>query len=959
MTANRLVFLVLIVSLLSCSRQAKHIPVQPGQNFDSVIKTSTHRKLPNSYINEKEGFPLSIDGNSSPILISGQDHAGIERVARLFQTDIGRVTGKQPALSLDSIPAVQSLIIAGSLKSPLIRQLIEAGKLQADDLEGKWEKFIIQTVSNPFNSVKEALVIAGSDKRGTIYGMFDISKKMGVSPWYWWADVPIVQRSKLFITPGKYTLGEPKVKYRGIFINDEAPALSGWAHEKFGGFNYEFYDKVFELILRLKGNYLWPAMWGRAIYDDDPQSPELADEYGVVIGTSHHEPLMRAHVEWERYGEGPWNYGENEERLREFWRKGIERMGDNESIISIGMRGDGDEPMTEETAIGLLERIVRDQREIIANVTGKPASETPQLWALYKEVQDYYDKGMRVPDDVTLLLCDDNWGNIRKLPARGDTFRSGGYGIYYHYDYVGGPRNYKWVNTNQISRVWEQMHLAYEYGAREIWIVNVGDIKPMEFPISFFLDYAWNSTALPASEIVQYGEQWAASMFGNELAEPIAEILHKYSMFNSRIKPELLSPETYSLINFREFETVVGAYNELLSQAEEVNQSLAEEYKSTFFQLVFYPVAASANLNELYYTVAKNRWYAEQGRSLTNDLAEEAKAMFEKDQQLSDRYHGIGSGKWNHMMSQTHIGYTYWQQPEEQVMPETEKINLPEESEMGVSIEGSREWWPESESDAVLPVFDSENDQEYYIEVFNRGMEPFHFDLSSLDSFIEFSEKSGTIDSQNRIYVSINWDEIAPGKFESAFSVQGSNETVTVSLKLVKSEKEMNGRFPNDGFISFEASDYVKAIGNDPAGWLEIPQLGRTKSGMTPVPVTSPPMKPLQNDGLRLEYQVFLPDSGDVRVRAYFSPTLNFHNDEGLKFAISFDDQKPQRINLHEDFNWATAVSNNCIIKTSAHSLTSGSHTLKFWAVDPGVVLQKLVVITGHEKESCLGAPSQ
>ena len=270
-------------------------------------------------------------------------------------------------------------------------------------------------------------------------------------------------------------------------------------------------------MLRLKANYLWPAMWGNAFNDDDPLNPVLADKYGIVMGTTHHEPMLRAQQEWKRYGNGQWNYDSNEVVLKDFWKKGIENMDSHESIVSIGMRGDGDMPMTVGSNIALLERIVRDQRKIIEDVTGKPASATPQLWALYKEVQDYYDKGMTVPDDVTLLLCDDNWGNIRKLPKLTDKPRSGGYGIYYHFDYVGDPRNYKWLNTNSIPRVWEQMNLAYQYGADRIWIVNVGDIKPMELPIQFFLDYAWNTKKWNAGNIASYPEKWAAEIFGSSL----------------------------------------------------------------------------------------------------------------------------------------------------------------------------------------------------------------------------------------------------------------------------------------------------------------------------------------------------------------------------------------------------------------------------------------------------------
>ena len=321
-------------------------------------------------------------------------------------------------------------------------------------------------------------------------------------------------------------------------------------------------------------------MWGRAFYDDDSLNPKLADEYGVVISTSHHEPMMRAHVEWQRYGSGPWNYEKNENALKDLWRKGIERMNGYESVITLAMRGDGDEAMSPDANVELLEKIVKEQREIIKDVMKKEIEDVPQVWALYKEVQEYYDKGMRVPDDVTILLCDDNWGNIRKLPKlnveqseippRGEKPRKGGYGIYYHFDYVGGPRNYKWLNTNQIERVWEQMHLAYEYGADRIWIVNVGDIKPMEFPIDFFLDYAWNPEKYPAESLFEYYRSWAEEQFGKEYSDEIADIISKYTKYNSRRKPELLSPETYSLINYREAETVVLDYNQLLEKANKI-----------------------------------------------------------------------------------------------------------------------------------------------------------------------------------------------------------------------------------------------------------------------------------------------------------------------------------------------------------------------------------------------------
>ncbi|HSU50142.1 MAG TPA: glycosyl hydrolase 115 family protein, partial [Segetibacter sp.] len=416
-------------------------------------------------------FPIVSATTATTIYTDENDFWLVQKSASLLQNDIEMVTGKKPAIVHSMPSSAQNLIIIGSIpQSSIIQQLSEQKKLNTDQLKRKWEGYHIQLLSNPVKGINNALVITGSDRRGTAYGVFELSEQIGVSPWYWWADVPVKKKSEVYVKAATFKTDAPAVKYRGIFINDEAPAFSGWTKEKFGGVNHQVYEKIFELLLRMKANYLWPAMWGNAFNDDDSLNPILADKYGIVMGTSHHEPMLRAQQEWKRYGKGQWNYTTNDTVLRNFWRKGIENMGTHESIVTVGMRGDGDEPMTSGTATELLERIVKDQRQILQEVTGKPASATPQLWALYKEVQDYYDKGMRVPDDVTLLLCDDNWGNLRKLPKLTDKPRSGGYGIYYHFDYVGGPRNYKWINTNQIERTWEQMDLAYQHGVDKIWI---------------------------------------------------------------------------------------------------------------------------------------------------------------------------------------------------------------------------------------------------------------------------------------------------------------------------------------------------------------------------------------------------------------------------------------------------------------------------------------------------------
>lgn len=576
-------------------------------------------------------------------------------------------------------------------QSSVIKELVRAGKLDANDIAGEWEAFRQIVVERPLPNVARALVIVGSDRRGAVYGTYDLSEKIGVSPWHWFADVPVRRQSDVFITAGSHR-DAPKVKYRGFFINDEEPAFGSWASKQFGGINAKMYEHVFELLLRLKGNYLWPAMWPpKAFNADDPQNKILADAMGVVMGTSHHEPMTRAHEEWHRNQEqgvtgGKWDYETNAANLRTFWRGGIERMmskgnGERyESLVTIGMRGDGDEAMAEGTATRLLETIVADQRRIIAEVTGSAADRTPQVWALYKEVQDYYDHGMNVPEDVTLLFSDDNWGQVRRLPTS-NLDRKGGYGIYYHFDYVGAPRNYKWLNTVQIEKTWQQMDLAYARGARTLWIVNVGDIKPMEFPLSFFMAQAWNPEAMTLDALERYPRNWARAAFGPSQADAIADLITRYSKYAARRKPELIDASSFRLgegigdtLDGGEFGALVAEWDDLEQDMLKVKAALSKDQHAAYLQLVEHPIAALSNLYHLYYAVAWNRRLAAAGDARANAFADQVLEKFHRDQVLADNYHRANGAKWDGMMSQTHIGYTNWQQPPVQVMPEVTRI---------------------------------------------------------------------------------------------------------------------------------------------------------------------------------------------------------------------------------------------------------------------------------------------
>ena len=643
-------------------------------------------------------FPVISPEQVSAVWVEPDADTAVRHAADGFAADLQQVSGRVPARPRSLRQLRGPTVIVGVLgQSATLDRLVRERKLDVGGLAGTWEGFRQAVVERPFPGVPRALVIVGADRRGAVFGVYDLSAKIGVSPWHWFADVPVVHRDTLNISAGTRQ-DQPAVKYRGFFINDEAPAFSSWAKARFGGLNAEMYAHVFDLLLRLKGNTLWPAMWPpHAFNDDDPRNKILADERGVVMGTSHHEPMTRAHDEWHRNQAqgvtgGPWDYARNGDNLRAFWRGGIERMMSRpgaaqdgrgyDSLVTVGMRGDGDEAMGEGTAIPLLQAVVADQRRIIAEVTGRPAEQTPQVWALYKEVQDYYDHGMRVPDDVTLLFADDNWGQLRRLPTT-DVDRAGGFGVYYHFDYVGAPRNYKWLNTTQIEKTWQQMDLAWQRGARQLWIVNVGDIKPMEFPLTFFMDQAWAPAAMTPQALAGYPEQWARATFGADPAGEVGAVLTRYSQLAARRKPESLDAGSFTLgaeqgelLDGGEFGAVVAAWDELVQRVGAVKTQLRPEQQSAYFQLVEHPVLAMANLYHLYYAVAWNRRLAASDDPRANVFADRADAAFARDGALTAQYHALEDGKWAGMMAQTHIGYTRWQEPKAQVMPEVRRVSL-------------------------------------------------------------------------------------------------------------------------------------------------------------------------------------------------------------------------------------------------------------------------------------------
>ena len=587
--------------------------------------------------------------NAPTIFYTNTEHSCVRLAADNLMRDFEAVTGQRPALR----EAEPTILIGTVGANRQIDQWVKEGKLS--NLKGKTEKYIIKTIGNQ-------LVIAGSDKRGTVYGIYELSRQIGVSPWYYWADVPVEKHADLYIQKGEFTDGEPAVRYRGLFLNDEAPCLTSWVKNTFGTDygDHHFYAKVFELILRLKGNYLWPAMWGWAFYADDPENLKTADAMGIMMGTSHHEPMARNHQEYarDRKGWGAWNYSTNKENLDRFFREGIERMNGTDDIVTIGMRGDGDEAMGNSTDTKLLENIIDNQRRIIKEVTKRPAKETPQIWALYKEVQDYYDAGLRVPDDVTVLLCDDNWGNVRRLPTAEEQKRKGGWGLYYHVDYVGAPRNTKWINVTPTQNMWEQLQLAYNGGIQKLWILNVGDLKPMEYPIQLFMDMAWNPKQYNVENLLCHTRAFCAESFGEDQACEAASILNLVSKYNGRITSEMLDARTYTT---DEFARVVAEYQALEARALRQFITLKPEYQDAYRQIILFPVQAMGNIYEMYYAQAMNLKLAAQGDPEANCWAERCRQAFKRDSLLNLQYNkDIAGGKWDGMMTQKHISYKDW-----------------------------------------------------------------------------------------------------------------------------------------------------------------------------------------------------------------------------------------------------------------------------------------------------------
>eukprot|EP01113_Clastostelium_recurvatum_P038708 TRINITY_DN5819_c0_g1_i5.p1 TRINITY_DN5819_c0_g1~~TRINITY_DN5819_c0_g1_i5.p1 ORF type:complete len:1027 (+),score=219.39 TRINITY_DN5819_c0_g1_i5:249-3329(+) len=987
-----------------------------------------------AFVSSADSLLLGDDRHSVQLIVDEEnDWKGVVRVVNDLALDFGRVTGLNGTVSSlngsvispspsswssssssSSIKADKGgVIIAGTLgKSSIIDKLVSSGKIKVDGVRGQWEAFTSALVFNPIPGIQQALIIAGNDKRGTIFGLYDISEQIGVSPWYWWADVAPTLHKSIYALNTIKLQPSPSIKYRGLFLNDNAPALTGWINAKYppspygAGYDSRFYSHVFELLLRLRANYIWPAGadWGQAFFIDDPLNQPLADEYGIVMGTSHTEPMVRATDEWALFGHGPWDWSTNNASIIPFMREGAMRAHPYENVITMGMRGTGDTAMSPTIQPKLLEDIVNTQRQILQDVYGPnvPINKIPQMWCLYKEVQGYYEQGMRVPDDIILLWADDNFGNIRRLPIETEYNRTGGACVYYLFDYVGGPRNYKWINTVQLQRTWEQMHLAYERQARTIWMVNVGDLKPLEIPTHHFFDLAYDITLWDdAKSVSRWLTLWVAQQFGQEYAQSTADLLTQYSMLVGRRRFELIDQNTYSIINYNEADYVLGQWTRLSMTAETQYRGIPKSRQAAFFEMVLHPIQAGANLHDIYISAAKNNLYAAQGRNSANDMAQRMLDGFDRDYDLTDQYNTILGGKWEHMMDQTHIGYTYWNQPIRQATPPVQYIQRRERAltgDLGVSVEGKTASIPAA-ANAILmmpvdPYFQgSSGGHKPYIDIYNTGTNRITWTIQA-PPYIIITQYSGTLapkDADVRVFIDVNWSSVPLGSSSATINISSSTDYGTQSkapqviLPLIKRSVPDNftlgGFVESDGHISIEAEHWSRIISPsspNPDGVVVsydiLPSFGRTLSGVALVPGTAP-SQTIQT-GPHIEYDFYsftaTTSSHPANISVVLGSSLNMNPGRPLKYAIGIDNLPPKTVQYVFDqpagqmpVDWDNAVSNAAWIGQSSEVISSSSssslmgqhHTLKLWALEPGVIFQKVWIDMGGVRPSYLGPP--
>lgn len=955
----------------------------------------------------KNNFCLVSDNQSADILVDINDSKTVLLAAKLFSEDLERITGFKAEVK-DQIKLLSSeCIIVGSIEeNEIIKELINDKKIDVSDLRGQWESCLIQTVRNPLLGIDMALVIAGSDRRGTAYGVFELSKQIGVSPWYYFADVPLKNRDEIYIKSGRYIQKSPSVKYRGVFINDEMWGIRPWAMNTLApqegkGLGPTTYRKVFELLIRLKANLLWPAMHQQTKpFNYYEENKHLADEFGIIMGSSHIEPMLRNNIagaEWDsEYPDEPWDYVKNKDHIYKYWEERIKQNGKYENIYTIGKRGKDDEAGSDIT-LEVLEKIFSDQRDILRKWVNKDVEKVPQVLIPYTEVLNLYNEGLKVPDDVIICWPDDNFGNIRQLPNKEEQQRSGGSGIYYHFQWLNGATSaYPWLYTTPLALTWSELKKAYDFNVRKLWVVNVGDIKPAEIGIEFFMQMAWNIDDFSENNPRKFLMDWVSRDFGEEYASQIADIMEKHYELAYARRPEnmvmyngrenKISWDWFSLNNYNdEVQKRIDDYDILIKKTDEVYELLPEKMKDAFFQMVVYNVKGAGlhNMKVLY--AQKSYTYGQQRRASAARYAAKAQQAENDIHQLIYHYNRelVSSGdKWDHMASLPGPWGGQWQQ---WAMPALNYFAGNDYPKMNIAIEGGDK--------TKLPGFSVFNKDKRFIDLYNTGNGVVYWSSKVSNDWIVLSEESGVISDEQRIWVTIDWEKAPEGnnkeeqitfnwisstsdiwmnyeamseqrkeEYKSgSIGFEGPGTFFNVNLSVFNpvspNGEEVSGFVESNGYISIEAEHYSRKINQAYAAWSNIEGLGRTGNSVTVLPVNIPPINSaddINNKSSRLEYDIYTFTEGEVEIDFNCIPSYPINAGYGSRIAVSVDKDRPIIVTPAGRRN---VMENLMKIKVKMDIGKKGNHILKVWMVDPGVILDKIIINTGGLKKSYLGPP--
>jgi hypothetical protein len=902
-------------------------------------------------------------------------------VAHLLAHDIQRVAGYVPKVVTDLSAAKGNVIVIGSVGTKLVKNFVGQQSAISKNLNGKWECYALKIIDKPAKNLNKALLIAGSDNRGTAYGVFDISERIGVSPWYWWADVNPKQQKELSISLDEYISSPPSVKYRGIFLNDEDWGLQPWAAKTLepetGDIGPKTYAKIFELLLRLKANLIWPAMHPstKAFYHY-PGNKKVAADYSIIIGSSHAEPMLRNNVgEWDVKSMGDFNYITNKLRVYNYWEERVKESSGNDAIYTLGMRGVHDSGIegvkTPREAVPLIERIFEEQRQMLANHLHKPITTIPQVFTVYKEVLDIYDLGLKVPKDVTIVWPDDNYGYIQRLNNEQEQKRQGGAGVYYHASYWGRPHDYLWLSSTHPALIREELMKAYETKADKLWVLNVGDLKPLEYNIQFFLDMAYNVKPFKDSRYVKaHMINWMNEVFGKERGRDIQEIVWQYYQLAFERRPEFMGwsqTEPTTKINYTEYNHFyygdqarqrIDKYEALEKQVKALRKQIEPAKADAFYELIYYPVVSASAMNKKFLYRDKSYLYARQNRTSAFDYAALSKQAYESIVKETDYYNNtLANGKWKNIMSMKPRDLPVYQAP---AFPE---IKIDTSAAWNVIPEGTDDTLNTvGDNSKSLPTFSSSGPGKYFVDVFLSANKEIKWAATTSASFITLSENAGLLTpqigkKQTRLWVTVDWNNVPKlDTIKGAITFKGAGKTMVVKLVAIRDGGELKGYkgfLESNRYVSMYAANYSKQSNTVKAQWQSIDCLGNTGKSMEALPLKIKAFDTTQllKASPCLEYDFYTFISAPAEVAVYTLPTFPINKNYSMRYAIAVDDAPAKIIDFKtvgRTEEWKQNVlRNSAIKKVPIKLLSKGRHVLKIYMVDPGVVLDRITIDLG------------